>query len=217
MLPRKSRALAVSKKQRTAIQKPPISVQERLQNTEKRALPAELQAVFGKYRSLFLKWAFPYTCQGIPLEVLHEYCILFSLTHWKNFDPNRGTRFATFITNGWKYALGNARRDFFQGTRIWQHLKLVTEKEEGALLQTVKSQEPTPDEKTAMAHEILRLRSALNQLPERERMIIALRFGIGAEAKTLEEVGTIFGVSKERVRQLQQKGLKILRQFLAGK
>lgn len=224
MPPRKSRGPCPSKKQRkqrSTLQKPRISAQERVQkqleNTEKKALPAELQAVFHNYRRLFLKWADPYTRQGIPLEVLHEYCIMSSLTHWKTFDPNRGTSFASFIITGWKYALKNARWNFNQGTRIWKHLRRASEKEEGTLLQTISSKEPTPDEKMAIAQDIARLRLALNHLPEIEKMVIALRFGIDTEEKTLKEVGTILDITKQRVQQIQQSGMRKLRQFLTGK
>ena len=55
----------------------------------------------------------------------------------------------------------------------------------------------------------------LDQLEPREREILMLRFGLrpGAEPQTLEEVGHRFGVTKERARQLEARGLKKLRQI----
>ncbi len=53
---------------------------------------------------------------------------------------------------------------------------------------------------------------ALDQLSDRERDIIRLRFGLdGGEMRTLEEVGKEFGVTRERVRQIESKTLAKLR------
>src|SRR5258708_1435727 len=61
------------------------------------------------------------------------------------------------------------------------------------------------------------LRSVLSMLQEREAKVLALRFGLSTdgnsegEAKTLEEVGKIFGVTRERIRQIEAKALRKLR------
>jgi RNA polymerase primary sigma factor len=55
---------------------------------------------------------------------------------------------------------------------------------------------------------------ALNALPERERQVIELRFGLrGHEPLTLEEVGAAFGVTRERVRQIETNTLRKLKQL----
>ncbi len=52
---------------------------------------------------------------------------------------------------------------------------------------------------------------ALSALPERERQVIELRFGLsGAQPCTLEEVGRAFGVTRERIRQIENNTLKKL-------
>jgi RNA polymerase primary sigma factor len=52
----------------------------------------------------------------------------------------------------------------------------------------------------------------LNELSEREQEIVRLRFGLdGGQAKTLEEVGREFGVTRERIRQIEAKTLAKLR------
>jgi RNA polymerase primary sigma factor len=53
--------------------------------------------------------------------------------------------------------------------------------------------------------------SALAALPERERRLIELRFGLhGGQPRTLEEVGLTFGLTRERVRQIENATLKRL-------
>jgi RNA polymerase primary sigma factor len=52
---------------------------------------------------------------------------------------------------------------------------------------------------------------ALSALPDRERQVIELRFGLsGAQPCTLEEVGRAFGVTRERIRQIENNTLKKL-------
>jgi RNA polymerase primary sigma factor len=52
---------------------------------------------------------------------------------------------------------------------------------------------------------------ALSTLPDRERRVIELRYGLdGAQPCTLEEVGQAFGVTRERIRQIENNTLKKL-------
>lgn len=54
----------------------------------------------------------------------------------------------------------------------------------------------------------------LAHLPPREAEILRLRFGIGGdEEHTLEQIGRRFGISRERVRQLQKRGINRLRNW----
>jgi RNA polymerase primary sigma factor len=56
------------------------------------------------------------------------------------------------------------------------------------------------------------IQKALDALPERERQVIELRYGLrGHEPLTLEEVGRTFGVTRERIRQIEAKALRKLR------
>jgi RNA polymerase primary sigma factor len=56
------------------------------------------------------------------------------------------------------------------------------------------------------------LRSVLDSLTEREAEIIAIRFGlVDGEPKTLDEIGKIFGVTRERIRQIESKTMSKLR------
>jgi RNA polymerase primary sigma factor len=56
------------------------------------------------------------------------------------------------------------------------------------------------------------LSQAMESLTERERNILILRFGLDdGMPRTLEEVGTVFKVTRERIRQIEAKALKKLR------
>ncbi|HEX6290814.1 MAG TPA: RNA polymerase sigma factor RpoD [Herpetosiphonaceae bacterium] len=64
------------------------------------------------------------------------------------------------------------------------------------------------------AHQILReqIEGVLARLPERERKIIQLRYGLNdGRYRTLEEVGKEFGITRERIRQIESKVLRKLR------
>jgi RNA polymerase primary sigma factor len=65
-----------------------------------------------------------------------------------------------------------------------------------------------------MASENLRrenVRKALDALPQREREVMEMRYGLkGHQARTLEEVGRAFGVTRERIRQIENNTLKKL-------
>ncbi len=74
-----------------------------------------------------------------------------------------------------------------------------------------------PDQKTPMQPLVddsleATLRTALDTLTERERDILRMRFGMdGEEEHTLTDVGDRFGLSRERIRQLQVQALRKLR------
>ncbi|MDP9425257.1 MAG: sigma-70 family RNA polymerase sigma factor [Actinomycetota bacterium] len=71
----------------------------------------------------------------------------------------------------------------------------------------------TPTEAVSDALLKAHLREALDELPERERQIIELRFGMKDDRpRTLEEVGREFDITRERVRQIQMKTLNLLRE-----
>ncbi|MGH7787051.1 MAG: sigma-70 family RNA polymerase sigma factor [Candidatus Binatia bacterium] len=74
--------------------------------------------------------------------------------------------------------------------------------------------DPTPEEHTQRHMLGERLESALETLPPREGFIVRQRFGLGdAEAQTLQEVSVHLGVSRERVRQLENRALAKLREL----
>jgi len=69
-----------------------------------------------------------------------------------------------------------------------------------------------PSEAAAQAMLNEAVNQALAELSERERKVVRMRFGLDdGEMRTLEEVGKEFGVTRERIRQIESKTLAKLR------
>jgi RNA polymerase primary sigma factor len=74
------------------------------------------------------------------------------------------------------------------------------------------SRSPAPSALTDQQMLAEHLQAALNRLPPREAQILQLRYGLlDGETHTLEEVGKVIGVTRERVRQLEAQALNRLR------
>ena len=72
--------------------------------------------------------------------------------------------------------------------------------------------EPLPDEAADLSLRNEALRRALGMLAERERRVLEMRYGLnGEQPRTLDEVGRIFSVTRERIRQIENHSLKKLR------
>jgi RNA polymerase primary sigma factor len=75
----------------------------------------------------------------------------------------------------------------------------------------------SPDEATADSHRATELEAALASLDPRMRRVIERRYGLDGEpSQTLEELGTALGITRERVRQLENKALRELRRSAPG-
>jgi len=61
------------------------------------------------------------------------------------------------------------------------------------------------------------IQNALNALNERERNVVEASYGINQPELTLEEIGTKFGLTRERVRQIKEKAIRKLRNSKANK
>jgi RNA polymerase primary sigma factor len=82
----------------------------------------------------------------------------------------------------------------------------------GALGDLFASEERQPDEEVHVSLQEEVLHRALAELPERERNVLKLRYGLDGDSdpKSLEEIGRILGLTRERVRQIEMRALEHL-------
>ncbi len=77
----------------------------------------------------------------------------------------------------------------------------------------------TPDSRVSQENLFEDIRKMLNQLSPKERDVLILRFGLdnnGAK-KTLDEIGTQYGVSRERIRQIENRAIAKLKKLCKNK
>lgn len=89
----------------------------------------------------------------------------------------------------------------------------IGEEDDSHLGDFIEDQEATSPAEHA-AYELLKeqLESVLDTLTDREENVLRLRFGLDdGRTRTLEEVGRVFGVTRERIRQIEAKALRKLR------
>jgi RNA polymerase primary sigma factor len=93
--------------------------------------------------------------------------------------------------------------------------KPIGEEEESELGDFVQDESaPSPFDTATTTLRKEDIERALDSLPERERKVIELRFGLkGEHPCTLEEVGRAFGVTRERIRQIENNTLKKLKRL----
>lgn len=78
----------------------------------------------------------------------------------------------------------------------------------------IDSNDPTPEEATNQANVQTIINQWLDKLPELSRVIVAMRFGLrGYDTHTLENIGQVVGLTRERVRQIQLEALAKMKQF----
>ncbi|MDR2847940.1 MAG: RNA polymerase sigma factor RpoD/SigA [Bacteroidales bacterium] len=86
------------------------------------------------------------------------------------------------------------------------------EGEDNSLLDVLVNNDSPVADRALMNESLVReIDRALATLTERERDIVKLFFGIGAQEMTLEEIGEKFGLTRERVRQIKEKAIRRLR------
>jgi RNA polymerase primary sigma factor len=87
----------------------------------------------------------------------------------------------------------------------------VGETEDAVFGDFVAGDDPLPEERVESSLRSQALAVALQALPERERHVLVLRYGlVDEEPKTLEEIGKRLGLTRERVRQIELESLRRL-------
>jgi RNA polymerase primary sigma factor len=128
-----------------------------------------------------------FSATGLPLADRVQEGNLGLLRAVEKFDWHLGFKFSTYAT--WWIRQSIARGAADRGARA---IRLPVHVDEQVGLAT--------------------LEQVLNGLPERERQVLVLRFGLDSGTpRTLEEVGKVLGFSRERARQVERDALAALR------
>src|SRR5947199_57581 len=90
--------------------------------------------------------------------------------------------------------------------------KPIGAESEGSFGELVASDQETPEDEVTYSLQEKALRRAVEELPEREREIVKLRYGLNGDRdpKSLEAIGRELGLTRERVRQIESAALERL-------
>jgi RNA polymerase primary sigma factor len=76
---------------------------------------------------------------------------------------------------------------------------------------TVDDHQLTPEDRLIQKDLWKKLRASLEELPDREQLVLRLRSGMDLpDSNTLQEIGDLFNLSKERIRQIESRAIKQL-------
>jgi RNA polymerase primary sigma factor len=146
--------------------------------------------------------------RGIDLDSLVSEGMFALMRAIDRFDPWRGNRFSTYVSRCMICAFGRLARHEAKYRRVFPR-QLGTYWEQ-----------PAEENDTGLESEseAERLRTILTanagELTERENLILSRRFPLNGDPRsTLEEIGNLMGLTKERVRQLQNGALAKLREI----
>ncbi|QDT41858.1 RNA polymerase sigma factor RpoD [Gimesia alba] len=125
------------------------------------------------------------------------------------FDYDRGFRFSTYayraITNYAYRKIADQRKE---------HSRFTQAKQEQPLEEVTEEKRPEMDEQTWLELSEL-LEQKIESLDQREQLIVRARYALGRDSKvqTFQKLADQLGVSKERVRQLEQRAVAKLRKM----
>ncbi|MER8602821.1 sigma-70 family RNA polymerase sigma factor [Mesorhizobium sp. M1233] len=199
---------------------------------------AALHTIVEAHRPLVLAAVRKFSRSPVPAEDLIQEGNIGLMIAAKKFQPERGLRFSTYAqwwvrhegitesvirgTTVVKPPITNkTKAQFFRGHRFVNETSVDATRTEGGqtLAEIMPSPDPLPDAIAEASIDGPRLSailgSALKILSQREKTIIEARW-LSEEASTLDTLGALLGISKERVRQIEQGALARLRVVLGA-
>ena len=121
------------------------------------------------------------------------------------FDPTKGTKFTTLLTVSIRRRLSLEYTKHKRKKNRW-NTKLGQQDHSEATTTTLPSDALAAKERTASIYKLLK------HLDVKSRRMIRMHYGIGQQQRyTLQQIGDYFGITKERVRQINNRSLVLLR------
>ncbi|HEY7471189.1 MAG TPA: sigma-70 family RNA polymerase sigma factor [Gemmatimonadota bacterium] len=135
------------------------------------------------------------------------------------FDPNRGVRFISYAVWWIRQAIHRVLKENSRIARRTIRLEAPLFDDDDAVSSVFDADAaPSAEERTLDRARGRAIRRAIATLEPRERNVLGLYFGLdGSQPLTLEEIGTIYGLSRERIRQIKERGLGRLRNTRRGR
>ncbi len=163
--------------------------------------------------------------QGVETADLESCGVLGFVEAWERFDAERGVAFGVYAIPRVRGAIIDAiragdwvpRKARQKARATGEPLLLLvsmhgrTENTEIAAERVADEQMPLPGEELDAAETRRELIGAINRLPQRERLIVSLRYFEGTQ---FAEIARVLGVTESRVSQLHTRALRMLRTTL---
>jgi len=184
--------------------------------------PEERNELVEQNMGLAVHFVQKYSATGMERDDLLQEAYLGLIDAAEGFDADRGVRFSTYawwhIRKRITEAL-NKQNDMIRTPRRAkdrvQCLSLDYEYDHDlTMLDHLEDGSPEPWQELAEQERVDALHELIKELPDREGLIIRLRYGVNTEKMTLAKVAGVLGVTPERVRQLQRRAEKKLRTLI---
>jgi len=165
-------------------------------NPDRRQLVSANLGLVGFFARKFDREHFNDACQVGALTLVHASA---------RFDPSRNVKFSTYVSKWLITSILRQRRRL----EAWSEVSLDEPFHDGEHTGIDFLEDPglLPDEVAGRSETRARVRTALDKLSARECAIIAHRYGFHGRDYTLQEVGDMFGLCRERVRQIEKDAL----------
>lgn len=206
---------------------PLTSEQQKLYRKAKAGDPAAISEIIQSNKGLVAKVAWHYLEPENDIGDLIQMGQIGMLRAIQKFEVNRGCKFSTYATfwirQGIARFVGATDRTIrVPAHRIYKDKPhcdsldaFLTSAEEGTFTSTLKAPEVDLDAPMIAAQDNELLDWALGHLDVRLARIVRLRHGIGGGTpKTLRQLARVFGVCAERIRQLERRATRELRDIL---
>ena len=155
-----------------------------------------------------------YGCYSMTYEDIYQEAVLGLIAAAEKFDPKCGVKFSVLAHIHIRRAVMEAidtRNDMIRTPRKRNNIVVeqvgnwddsIPDHDRGELGSMEDYPEPERDEDDE-PRDFRFVEENIRMLPERQAIVVRLRYGINTDAMTLKEVGNVLGVTAERVRQIQ--------------